>query len=91
MDSTQWHSESFYLVPLESKQKLPGKIYQAKSRELSQITHMQDMGTVGEIQSSLYGVKKVQMEDHLQSSHEANDISPVDLLGKSENSGVSRE
>lgn len=59
MDNTQWHSESFYLVSLESKQKLPGKIYYVRSREFSQITHMQDMGALGESQSSFSGVKEV--------------------------------
>ena len=61
MDNTQWHSESFYLVSLESKQKVPGQIYHARSREVSQITHMQDIGVLGEIQSSPSGVKKVQI------------------------------
>lgn len=61
MDDTQWHSESFYLVSLESKQKLPGKIYHARFRELSRITHTQDTGALGEVHSSLSGVKKVQI------------------------------
>lgn len=61
MDNTQCHSESFYLVSVESKQKLSGKIYHAKSRELSQITHRQDMEALGEIPNSLSGVKKVQI------------------------------
>lgn len=57
----QWNSESFYLVPLESKQKLPAKIYHVRSRELSQTTHMQDMGALRESQSSVSGVKEVQI------------------------------
>lgn len=61
MDNTQWNSESFYLVPLESKQKLPAKIDHVRSRELSQTTHMQDMGALGESQSSVSGVKEVQI------------------------------
>lgn len=65
----QWHSESFYLVSLESKHKLPGKIYHVRSMELSQTTHKQDMGAPGEIQNSVSGVKDLQIEDHLISCH----------------------
>lgn len=71
MESTQWYSESFYVASLESKQKLPGQIYHTKSRELSQTTHTQDIRALGQTQSSLSGVKKVQIEDHLQGCHQA--------------------
>lgn len=46
----QWYSGSFYLVSFKSKQGLLGKIDHSESRELSQITHVQDNG---KIQSSL--------------------------------------
>lgn len=59
----------FIWLLLSSKQKLQDKLSISQSY-LKQL-HTQDIKNTGQIQSSLSGVKKVQIEDHLQGCHQA--------------------